>query len=267
MKSLLIGAGEVGLGIYNVIKTRHEVTVIDAVARDGVETEAEGSYQMLHICFGYNAQNPSQFGESVVNYINRYRPSYVVIHSTVPPGTTRRIQEFFNNVLIVHGPVEGRHQDFATSMHSWNKPLGCVHRQLGTLRLTQVVSYFATVDMPTYLANSPEETELCKIWSTTRLGFDVAFTHYVTESLRAHGVDYQAFATYLENYNELYGALGLQQFTRPVLQPPQGPIGGHCVMPNMRLLKDLSMQMIRLFIEAANAELQARERPPHEREE
>lgn len=264
MNSLIIGAGEVGRGLYDIMRQSrsHDVVMIDVVAREGVETEAQGSFPMMHICFGVNLDDPaSRFVEHVLTYAERYRPLYIVIHSTVRPGTTRLLQQRFKQTLVVHAPVEGRHQDFAQSMKLWVKPLGAVYHQLGHMAyLGEVAHYFADLGIPTRISDGgPEATELCKIWSTTMLGLQVAFTHHAAQSLQAAGADYGEFARYLADYNHLYSDLGLPQFVRPILQPPNGPIGGHCVMPNMELVDDEAMASVRKFIRQVNDSLKVGE--------
>jgi hypothetical protein len=41
-----------------------------------------------------------------------------------------------------------------------------------------------------------------------------------------------------QEYNEGYKKLGMDHVVRPVLNPPEGSIGGHCIIPNAKLLKD-----------------------------
>ena len=51
-------------------------------------------------------------------------------------------------------------------------------------------------------------------------------------------VDFEDAATSWNNgYNEGYNKLGMGHVTRPVLYPPD-KIGGHCIIPNTKLLKD-----------------------------
>ena len=40
-----------------------------------------------------------------------------------------------------------------------------------------------------------------------------------------------------KTYNEGYSKLGMKNVIRPVLFAPEGGIGGHCVVPNAKILK------------------------------
>jgi len=49
-------------------------------------------------------------------------------------------------------------------------------------------------------------------------------------------LDFQAVKSWDRQYNDLYADLGMEQFSRYILDPPQGEIGGHCVVPNAVIL-------------------------------
>ena len=49
------------------------------------------------------------------------------------------------------------------------------------------------------------------------------------------GLVYEIFNS---TYNDGYRALDMAHVQRPVLQNYPGPIGGHCVIPNAKLLDD-----------------------------
>ena len=54
------------------------------------------------------------------------------------------------------------------------------------------------------------------------------------------GADFdEAVTDFNETYNSGYDQLGKKNVIRPVLFPPDGPIGGHCVIPNAKLLEKI----------------------------
>ena len=46
---------------------------------------------------------------------------------------------------------------------------------------------------------------------------------------------WQVYTWANETYNQGYKELGKENVIRPVLFPPKGEIGGHCVVPNFNL--------------------------------
>jgi len=54
-----------------------------------------------------------------------------------------------------------------------------------------------------------------------------------------YDLQYDEVYTHPNNtYNEGYEELGMPNVRRPVLYPPEGKIGGHCIAPNFELLPD-----------------------------
>ena len=80
--------------------------------------------------------------------------------------------------------------------------------------------------MKTKVLASPEATELAKLTETTYLGLLIAFAQDVDRMGRAVGVSYSDVASF---YDEI-GYLPRVGFF-------PGIIGGHCVIPNVALLK------------------------------
>jgi hypothetical protein len=39
-----------------------------------------------------------------------------------------------------------------------------------------------------------------------------------------------------QDYNDLYRELDMPQYQKFILDPPKGQIGGHCIIPNVKLL-------------------------------
>jgi hypothetical protein len=54
----------------------------------------------------------------------------------------------------------------------------------------------------------------------------------------------QAVTAFNETYNEGYKNLEKPEVVRPVLYPPNDGIGGHCILPNVEILKELSSSLV-----------------------
>ena len=79
MRTLIIGGGEIGKSLLDVLDKQYECCVIDK------GDEAHLDYEIMHVCFPYS----ENFVEQVIQYQQLYHPKYTVIHSTVPVGTSR----------------------------------------------------------------------------------------------------------------------------------------------------------------------------------
>jgi len=211
--NLVIGLGEIGRPLMDVLSRAHRVEGIDLPPRD-----VAGPIQFLHVCYPGDI---ADFAGETARYVRRFEPAVVVIHSTVPVGTTRAVQAAVS-VPAVHSPVRGKHTRMADELLRYVKFIG------GTdaAALAQTETHFECAGMKTRRLPSPEATELAKLTETTYLGLLIAFAQDVDRMARATGVPYAEVASFYEEISYL----------PPVSYFP-GIIGGHCVMPNVALLK------------------------------
>jgi len=211
--SLVLGLGEVGHPLLNVLGRAHRILGVDLPARDVQE-----SVELLHVC--YPGEIPDFVGVTRA-YVNRYAPEVVVIHSTVPVGTTRAVQSAIA-VPVAHSPVRGKHARMEEELLSYVKFVGAFDASVGD----RVERHFQTAGMRTRQLSSPEATEIAKLSETTYLGVLIAFAQDVARMAAKKGVSYEEVASF-------YAEIG---YLPPVEYTP-GFIGGHCVMPNIALLK------------------------------
>lgn len=210
---LVIGNGEIGKSVGEVFNCdvlgRHE---------EVVSTFGEPDHSVLHICFPFS----EVFVGEVFRYKDLYKPRFVVIHSTVPVGTSRICG-------AIHTPVIGIHPHLAESLKTFTKFLGGPDAHL-------VAHEFRRAGMKVYLFDAPETTELMKILDTTFYGVCIEYTKDVKKQCETYDVPFEAWTLWTESYNKGYQKLGYPEYTRPNLIPIQTAIGGHCVRPNLELL-------------------------------
>jgi len=186
---------------------------VDLPARD-----ISGPVEFLHVCYPAEIK---EFAVITAGYVKRYRPEVVIIHSTVPVGTTRAVGELVP-VPVVHSPVRGKHARMMEELTHYVKFIGADRPVVGR----RVAAHLEAAGMKTKVLASPEATELAKLTETTYLGLLIAFAQDVDRMGRAVGVSYSDVASF---YDEI-GYLPRVGFF-------PGIIGGHCVIPNVALLK------------------------------
>ena len=204
--NLVIGLGEIGRPLMEVLRKAHRVEGIDLPPRD-----VPGPIDLMHVCYPGDI---SDFAGETAQYTRRYEPAIVVIHSTVPVGTTRAVQ------AAVQVPVV--HTRMVEELLNYVKFVG------GTdaAAVAQVEAHFQCAGMKTRRLSSPEATELAKLTETTYLGLLIAFAQDVDRMARATGVPYDDVAGFYEEIGYL-----------PPVRYFPGVIGGHCVMANVGLLE------------------------------
>jgi len=219
MKTLIIGTGEIGSALAEYLSDYHEV-----FQRDIEQIEIDEDIDVLNICYPYS----DKFVEITKEYINEYSPTITIVHSTTDIGTCRKIGK-----NVIHSPIEGKHPNLETSMKEWRRWLGCKDK----LSLALAEKFFREADMRVISLADSRFTEYLKLRSTTKYLWNIAWAEMEGEWSEKLGMPYNYNQKYDIDYNILYSKLGLPQFKRYILDPPESKeIGGHCLIPNRDML-------------------------------
>ena len=205
MIQVVIGAGEVGRAIADVLGC--EIRDIDGEPHPA---------DVLHICYPWS----DTFIESVEAYREQYHPSLVIVHSTVPVGTCRKLG-------AVHSPVTGKHPNLAESVRTFVK-------FVGGPGANRAAAIFRAAGVKTETVRDSETTEAGKLWATLQYGWLIALQKEAYRFCREVGADPDiAYRRFNEVYSAGYEAMG-EPYRLPILRDIPGKIGGHCVIPNTR---------------------------------
>lgn len=220
-KSLVIGMGEIGTALYKVINRSRVV-----YTRDMADTDHDAKdVDILHIAFPYS----EGFVNEVKNYIEFYDPQLTIIYSTVPIGTCEAISD-----NIVHSPVEGKHPELEESILIMPRWLGCSD----PLALEAATQFWMPLVKTIRTMGSARFTEFLKLRSTSKYGINLAWTDYEKSVADELGMDFQALKNFDEDYTALYYKMGMPEYARYILDPPNGVIGGHCIVSNAEILNE-----------------------------
>lgn len=224
MKSLIIGGGQIGKAVADIICQTDEVIIYDSKKNN--EPPILRKINIMHICFPCTDED--KFIHEVNKYSDKYNPELIIIWATVPVGTTKQIRR------AVHSPVEGRHPKLASSIRTMNRWVGFNNSLEGNLAET----YFKDLGFTLKLVRNSDFTEVLKLLSTTEYGVNIEFARYKKLVSERLGMDYELTKEWNKDYNSLYRKIGMDWAQKYVLDAPNGPIGGHCVVPNARLLQE-----------------------------
>ena len=212
-KSLVIGLGEVGMSLYNVLKDNHDV-----ISKDVEAKKITDKIDVMHICFPYG----KNFVPIVKKYKKLYNPKYTIIHSTVPMGTAKKCECFYS-------PIRGIHPHLENSLKIFVKYLAPKNIYLK--------KYFEKAGIKVELHSDTSTLEVMKLYCTTLYGLNIIAEKEMWEFCKKNGLDYNVVYTESnKTYNEGYEKLGFPQYSKYVLKHKDGKIGGHCVIPNCKLL-------------------------------
>jgi len=219
----IVGLGEVGGALFRVMeKSYPNIAAYDLL--HSVRYEEDGKYDVLHVCIPWS----DTFLNSVRAFVSIHNPSLVVVHSTVPVGTTAKIPN------SVHSPVLGDHTNMEVRFFNFKKWIG------GPKELSdRAERMFYRCGMMCRQVPNSEQTELLKLLCLAHYGVDIAFNRYATEILETIGAPKEILAEWDRNYNEGVTLQNRGHLSRPILTPMKGSIGGHCVIPGTQKLSDL----------------------------
>jgi hypothetical protein len=214
MNHLVIGLGEVGKAVQAVLQC-------DGYDYQNAPSEKEVSYDMLHICFPHS----DTFVETVMEYMHKYVPKYVVVHSTVPVGTC-------DEHGWIHSPVRGVHPNLELGIRTFTKYFGGLNSDVPAME-------FHHLGIETVATTHARDTEALKLWDTTQYGIMIILEKEIYAYCKRNNLSFDLVYHHAnKTYNKGYTELGRPEVVRPYLAQHDGPIGGHCVMPNARIMRN-----------------------------
>jgi len=229
-KCIIVGEGEVGSAIKQIeLESGNSVEILDLDKKpkntDGVDC--------MHICIPYGIR----FLQFVTKYVNDYKPKLLIIHATIKPGTTQRLQKMLN-IPVVHSLVRGVHPNLYEGLKTFVKYVGGEEQAV-----IEATEYLEKLGFKVRPIGTSINTELGKILSTSYYGWNILFAKQVKKLCKMYGADFEKVYTDMNNsYNEGYEKLGKKNVIRPVLFPPDGKILGHCISQNIELLPDTKLK-------------------------
>lgn len=214
-KPLVVGLGEVGGALAKVLEE-----ALGSVLRQDLEPMViEEAVGVMHVCIPY--RNAEPFASAVIDYARKFQPALMIINSTVVPGTTRALATA-TGIPTVYSPVRGKHVRMVSDLLHYTKYVAGM-TQAAT---DQAAAHFGAAGMKVSRMDRPESLELAKLAETTYFGVLIAFAQELNRYAEKVGGD----------YNQAIDFFTEVSFLPPVRYFP-GFIGGHCVMPNIELLR------------------------------
>jgi UDP-N-acetyl-D-mannosaminuronate dehydrogenase len=210
---VIVGLGEVGKPLLDIMKSKYQTFGVDINQPASIS-----QCDVMHICFPFEGD---KFVGQVVEYIHQYGPALTIINSTVAPGTTRSVATE-SGTPVVHSPVRGKHARMQEEQLHYTKFVGALDLPSGQ----RAVEHFEKVGMKTRLLTPPEATEIAKLTETTYFGLLIAWAQEVERYCTKLGVNYDDVVSF---YDEIKFFPAVKYFP--------GVIGGHCVMPNIAILR------------------------------
>jgi UDP-N-acetyl-D-mannosaminuronate dehydrogenase len=250
---LIVGLGEIGGTIFSILKESKNFNIfgLDLDKKKMEEYSAKpppksfelklsiksndntiktASIDVLQICVP--APSKEKFVENTKSYIQKYKPKLTIINSTVPIGSTIELQKRCGG-LIAHSPCRGVHKNreyMKQEFKRWTKYVGGATPEAGLA----AKKHFELAGLKTKMLPSCNDTEFAKLFETTYRTWMIVFFQKMHRLARTYSfnnsnirIDFDEVVDFIEDTHRA-------RHDRPVMFP--GEIGGHCLLPNSKLL-------------------------------
>jgi UDP-N-acetyl-D-mannosaminuronate dehydrogenase len=231
---LIIGLGEIGLPWFNLISKVRDVTGIDIDPKKSKGEWHGDSIEILNICIPFE----DDFIDLVVDYTVKYKPKMLVIHSTIKPFTTMKIDQdkrLPDTLQVLYSPIRGVHKRMESDLLRYDKFYASYQDDY-----TSFEKLLSDLSIKGLRMKNPHTLEFAKILcDTTYFGFLIAYAMKTEEIATKFNIDYDEmwqFADQIHQHLRNRPPAGLKGFNKLYVDP--NGIGGHCILPNMELLKD-----------------------------
>lgn len=235
MKTLIIGMGEVGRAHYDILSTTYPVSAYDIKTGwyhwgpgylASTDKPAVGPFDIMHIATPWLGDD---FIPMVEGYAKERKPKIISVLTTVPPETCRRIEGKLG-IPTVHSTTRGLHPNLVTGLLN-------IMKHVGGTRSKDVAAYFQAAGIRCRSHQQAVTTELAHQLINIDYAVALAFADEKARICRQFGVDYvEAVMTYTMSHNDGFTQLDHRSKCRPILTPPNGRIGGHCLVQNAKML-------------------------------
>jgi len=226
---VIAGLGEVGKPLLDLVSKHHEAIGVD-ISPPVVRVD---KVDILHVCYPFAIKD---FIGETARYMELFKPALTIVNSTVAVGTTRAIAER-TGASVVNSPVRGKHARMLEQLQTYTKFVGALDPASGR----RAAEHFESMGLNTKVLSAPEATELAKLSETTYFGLLIAWAQEVERYCDRAGQAYEEVASF---YDEISFFPAVKYFP--------GIIGGHCVLPNIDILRKFDDSTILKAIDESN---------------
>ena len=236
-KNVVVGLGEIGSPISKLLEKKSLVVGYDLDKKlmdlKKFKKLENTDTLFLHVCIPHT----KNFKKNVLQLIKKFKPEIVVIHSTISPNTTYSLQSVCD-IPIMYSATRGVHKRMLTDLKRYTKYFAISkNAPKKKMAITEFKKSMKLCNVKTKQMEKPETLELAKIiCDTSYLGWLINYAQLSNMIAIQYNVNYDEMWSFSDEIHELLG-------NRPKLYP--GFIGGHCVIPNLDLMHNQTLDLIK----------------------
>ena len=222
MKDVVAGLGEIGYPIYQILSKKSNVVGYDLNKKlmdlKKYEKFSDDQTIFLHIAIPFS----KNFSKNVKDLTQKFTPKCLVIHSTISPKTTEKIQKTMK-IPVLYSATRGVHKRMLFDIKRYTKFFSVYSWAPNSKWAEKAFKQkMKQVGVKTKKMSSPLVLELSKIVvDTSYYGWLINYAQISNMIAQKHGVDYDEMWSFSDEIHKILG-------NRPKMFP--GFIGGHCVI-------------------------------------
>ena len=242
-KDVVIGLGEIGLPIYKTISKHFPVEGIDINPILNKEKPSLTNHDIafVHFCIPFS----KNFFNIIKKYEKKFQPEAIVIHSTISPKTTEKLQKLIKSPVI-YSATRGVHKRMLRDLRRYTKFYSVYNSVSKSNHVSKMYEQrMKKCGIKTKKLSNPLTLELAKIVvDTSYYGWLINYAQISKIISDKYGVDYDEMWSFSDEIHKFLK-------NRPKMFP--GFIGGHCVIPNLELIdNELLNQINKIYKNFAN---------------
>ena len=235
-KDVVAGLGEIGKPILKLLSKSQIVVGYDINSKlmdqKKFAKHKNLDTHILHVCIPFS----NKFQIHVKSLYKKFSPECIVIHSTISPHTTKRIQSNLK-IPIIYSATRGVHTRMLRDLRRYTK-FFAIEKDAPKVKWasTQYSQLMKKCGVKTKKMSDTLTLELAKIITdTSYYGWLINYAQISNMIAIKHGIDYDEMWEFSDEIHKFLG-------NRPKMFP--GFIGGHCVIPNLSLIDEKSLWQI-----------------------
>lgn len=229
-KDIVAGLGEIGKPLFTLF-SKSTLTLgydIDEKLMNSKRFHYHNSKEtrLLHVCIPFS----KKFTSHVISLYKKFSPKCIVIHSTISPSTTQKLQKKLP-IPIIYSATRGVHKRMGKDLKRYSK-FFAIEKNAPNSRWA-ISTYSKLVKkcgIKPHQMSNPLTLELAKIvCDTSYYGWLINYAQISNMIAIKHSVNYDEMWSFSDEIHKFLG-------NRPKMFP--GFIGGHCVIPNLDLIDE-----------------------------
>ena len=234
-KDIVVGLGEIGFPLYKLFSKSFITEGFDINSKlipKSLKKNKLLPIRFLHISIPFS----KKFNSDIIKLVKKFEPKGIIIHSTIKPTTTLNLQKKLC-VPVIYSATRGVHKRMLSDMKRYTKFFAIDSKMRNSVLMSKnYVNLMKKCGIKTKKVSNPITLELSKIiCDTSYYGWLINYAQMSKMIAKKYKVDYDEMWSFSDEIHKFLG-------NRPKMFP--GFIGGHCVIPNLQLIDEHSLNQI-----------------------